>query len=88
MDLGRIGHELARVLHVRVREECEVRGLLVIAVQVVLGGTIVVLGRQPVVLGGVTMEIGAILRSHAPGLPRRDPDADRRVAGRTHGRGG
>jgi hypothetical protein len=54
----------------------------------VLGGTIVVLGRQPVVLGGVTMEIGAILRSHAPGLPRRDPDADRRVAGRTHGRGG
>lgn len=55
VDLGRIGHEAAGVLRVRLREQRVVRGLGMVAEIVALGGEFMIVCGGPVVFGGLQM---------------------------------
>jgi hypothetical protein len=62
-----IGHELPRVLHVRMGEQCEVRGLFVSAVRIVLGGAFAVAGGGAEMRRRLAVMIGGLM-SGAPRL--------------------
>lgn len=61
MDLRRIGHELARVLHMRVRDERVVRGLFMMAVEVRERGEFVMLGGREMIGGGFAVQLGRLM---------------------------
>jgi hypothetical protein len=65
MDFRGIRHELPRVLHVRVRKQCEVRRLFVSTVRILFGGAFAVVCRLPPMRRGVNVVVDGLMRGHA-----------------------
>ncbi len=61
MDLRGVGHELTRVLQVRVCDERVMRGLLMVAVEIRERGEFVVLRGREVVRRGFAVEFGRLM---------------------------